>query len=56
MQQTIDACAGISGDEHRVGVRIGLMDCERRDIGGFDDGAASVLGGVAVTASESASD
>ena len=54
VQEPIDTCAGIGGHEHRVGGRIRFMNCERSDIGGFDDRSAGVLGRVAVAAAKAA--
>jgi hypothetical protein len=52
VQEPIDTCAGIGGDEHSVGGRIRFVNCECSDIGGFDDGSAGVLGSVAVAATK----
>ena len=54
VQESIDTCAGIGGNEHSVGVRIRFMNCERSNIGGFDDGSAGVLCCVAVAAAKAA--
>ena len=54
VQKSIDTCSGIGSHEHGVGVRIRLMDCERSNIGGFDNRSAGVLCCVAVTTAKSA--
>ncbi|CAB4942465.1 unannotated protein [freshwater metagenome] len=56
VQESIDACAGIGSNEHGVGGRIRCMNRERSNVGGFDDGAASVLRRVSVAAAKTASD
>ena len=37
-------------------MRIGLVNGERRDVGGLDDCSTGVLRGIAITAPETASD
>ena len=52
VQKSIDTCSGIGSHEHGVGVWVRFMNCERGDIGGFDNRSASVLCRVAVAAAK----